>query len=146
MGQANTPVADRVAIVNTFFRSLNRWDSNVLTEKELQTTYKKLHQERINDNTGFIKNHHIVKESSCSFDKNHTYGANKSELMKACLSREFILLKGNMFLHAFKIFQLQISAVILATVFVQARKHHRTLEDGRALFFALNTITFTGFF
>ncbi|GMI89506.1 ATP-binding cassette G38, pleiotropic drug resistance 10 [Hibiscus trionum] len=78
------------------------------------------------------------------------YGANKKELMKACLSREFILLKRNLFLHAFKIFQLEISAVILATVFVQARKHHSTIEDGTvylgALFFALNTITFTGFF
>ncbi|KAK8654621.1 hypothetical protein V6N13_107228 [Hibiscus sabdariffa] len=32
----------------------------VTTEKALRTTYKKLHQERINDNTGFTKNHHIV--------------------------------------------------------------------------------------
>ncbi|KAK9026870.1 hypothetical protein V6N11_066729 [Hibiscus sabdariffa] len=78
------------------------------------------------------------------------YGANKKELVKANLSREFILLKRNMFLHAFKIFQLETTAVILATVFVQARKHHSTIEDGTiylgALFFALNSITFTGFF
>ena len=47
-------------------------------------------------------------------------------------------------------FQLEFSAVIVATVFVQARKHHSTVEDGTvylgALFFVLNTITFTGFF
>ncbi|XVE54347.1 hypothetical protein DITRI_Ditri03aG0073100 [Diplodiscus trichospermus] len=78
------------------------------------------------------------------------YGASKKELMKACLSREVILLKRNLFLHAFKIFQLELSAVIFATVFVQARKHHSTIEDGTvylgALFFVLNTATFTGFF
>lgn len=47
-------------------------------------------------------------------------------------------------------FQLELSAVIVATVFVQARKHHSTIDDGTiylgALFFVLNTITFTGFF
>ncbi|XP_021275798.1 ABC transporter G family member 38 [Herrania umbratica] len=78
------------------------------------------------------------------------YGASKKELMKACLSREVILMKRNAFLHVFKIFQLELSAVIVATVFVQARKHHSTIEDGTvylgALFFVLNTITFTGFF
>ncbi|XWS26922.1 hypothetical protein CRYUN_Cryun26dG0071800 [Craigia yunnanensis] len=78
------------------------------------------------------------------------YGASKKELMKACLSREFILMKRNVFLHVFKMFQLEFSAVIVATVFVQARKHHSTVEDGTvylgALFFVLNTITFTGFF
>ncbi|XP_022756464.1 ABC transporter G family member 38 isoform X2 [Durio zibethinus] len=78
------------------------------------------------------------------------YGASKKELMKACLSREVILLKRNAFLHVFKMFQLELSAVIVATVFVQARKHHSTIEDGSiylgALFFVLNTITFTGFF
>ncbi|KAE8718787.1 ABC transporter G family member 38 [Hibiscus syriacus] len=101
----------------------------------------------------------IQHQLSIPFDrsKNHPaaltktrYGANKRELMKACLSREFILLKRNTFLHAFKISQLEISAVILATVFAQARKHHSTIEDGTvylgALFFSLNTITFTGFF
>ncbi|XWS71977.1 hypothetical protein CRYUN_Cryun02cG0001100 [Craigia yunnanensis] len=78
------------------------------------------------------------------------YGASKKELMKACLSREVILMKRNAFLHVFKMFQLELSAVIVATVFVQTRKHHRTIEDGTvylgALFFVLNTITFTGFF
>ncbi|XVF49256.1 hypothetical protein PTKIN_Ptkin03bG0253800 [Pterospermum kingtungense] len=78
------------------------------------------------------------------------YGTSKKELMKACLSREVILMKRNTFLHLFKIFQLELSAVIVATVFVQGRKHHSTIEDGTvylgALFFVLNAITFSGFF
>ncbi|TYI17128.1 hypothetical protein ES332_A07G002600v1 [Gossypium tomentosum] len=101
----------------------------------------------------------IKNQLAVPFDrsKNHPaaltktrYGANKMELMKACLSREVILMKRNVFLHGFKIFQLELGAVIVATVFVEARKHHSTIADGTvylgALFFVLNTINFTGFF
>ncbi|MBA0673752.1 hypothetical protein Goari_015379, partial [Gossypium aridum] len=101
----------------------------------------------------------IKNQLAVPFDrsKNHPaaltktrYGANKMELMKACLSREVILMKRNVFLHGFKIFQLELGAVIVATVFVEARKHHSTIADGTvylgALFFVLITINFTGFF
>ncbi|OMO57948.1 hypothetical protein COLO4_34962 [Corchorus olitorius] len=78
------------------------------------------------------------------------YGANKRDLMKACLSREVILMKRFSFLHIFKICQLEFCAVIVATVFARARHHHSTVADGTvylgALYFVLNTVTFSGFF
>lgn len=49
----------------------------------------------------------------------------------------------------FSSFQLEICAIIAATVFAQSRKHHSTVEDGLvylgALYFGLITIMFTGF-
>ncbi|XP_038878639.1 ABC transporter G family member 38 isoform X2 [Benincasa hispida] len=78
------------------------------------------------------------------------YGATKKELMKACLSREVTLMKRSASLHIFKMIQLEISAIVVAAVFAQARKHHDSIQDGLvylgALYFGLNTITFTGFF
>ncbi|KAG7023556.1 ABC transporter G family member 39, partial [Cucurbita argyrosperma subsp. argyrosperma] len=79
-----------------------------------------------------------------------TYGATRKELMKACLSREFTLMKRSASLHIFKSIQLEISALVVATVFAQARKHHDSIDDGvvflGALYFGLNSITFTGFY
>ncbi|XP_060668670.1 ABC transporter G family member 38 [Ziziphus jujuba] len=78
------------------------------------------------------------------------YGTNKIELLKACLLREVTLMKRSSFLHILKAIQLEINAIIMATVYAQARNHHSSIEDGRvylgALFFALNIIMFTGFF
>ncbi|XP_022144931.1 ABC transporter G family member 38 [Momordica charantia] len=78
------------------------------------------------------------------------YGATKKELMKACLSREVTLMKRSASLHIFKMIQLEFSALVVATVFAQARKQHDSIQDGivylGALYFGLNTITFTGFY
>lgn len=47
-------------------------------------------------------------------------------------------------------FQLELSAIVVATVFAQARKQQNSIQDGivylGALYFGLNTITFTGFY
>ncbi|TYJ98106.1 ABC transporter G family member 38 [Cucumis melo var. makuwa] len=78
------------------------------------------------------------------------YGATKKELMKACLSREVTLMKRSASLHIFKIIQLEISAIVVALVFAQARKQHDNIQDGLvklgAIYFGLNSLTFTGFF
>ncbi|XP_023516989.1 ABC transporter G family member 38-like [Cucurbita pepo subsp. pepo] len=78
------------------------------------------------------------------------YGATRKELMKACLSREFTLMKRSASLHIFKSIQLELSALVVATVFAQARKRHDSIDDGvvflGALYFGLNSITFTGFY
>ncbi|XVE70385.1 hypothetical protein DITRI_Ditri10aG0068300 [Diplodiscus trichospermus] len=117
----------------------------------------------VNEFAEAFKSFHIGSDIQCQlanpFDRSKShpaaltktrYGASKTELMKACLSREVILMKRNAFLHIFKVFQLELVAVIVATVFMQARTHHSTLEDGTvylgALFFVLSTITFSGFF
>ena len=46
--------------------------------------------------------------------------------------------------------QLELSALVVATVFAQARKRHDSIDDGvvflGALYFGLNSITFTGFY
>lgn len=102
------------------------------------------------------------------------YGTNIKELMKACLSREVILMKRSAHFHILKTiqvssipllcpfniiltpkwlllfsFQIEICAIIAATVFAQARKHHNSVEDGLvylgALYFGLLTIMFSGF-
>ncbi|GLT73000.1 hypothetical protein SLA2020_448900 [Shorea laevis] len=77
------------------------------------------------------------------------YGTNIKELMKACLSREVILMKRSAHFHILKTIQIEICAIIAATVFAQARKHHNSVEDGLvylgALYFGLLTIMFSGF-
>uniref|UniRef100_A0A0A0LTZ5 ABC transporter domain-containing protein n=1 Tax=Cucumis sativus TaxID=3659 RepID=A0A0A0LTZ5_CUCSA len=78
------------------------------------------------------------------------YGATKKELMKACLAREVTLMKRSASLHIFKIIQLEMSAIVVALVFAQARKQHDNIQDGLvklgAIYFGLNSLTFTGFF
>ncbi|KAK4604283.1 hypothetical protein RGQ29_012685 [Quercus rubra] len=78
------------------------------------------------------------------------YGANMKELMKACFSREVILMKRSVSMYLFRAIQLEIIAIIAATVFAQAKKHHDTLEDGifylGALYFGLSSIMFAAQF
>ncbi|KAJ7956622.1 Pleiotropic drug resistance ABC transporter [Quillaja saponaria] len=101
----------------------------------------------------------IRNELATPFDKSKShraaltrtkYGTNKKELLKACLAREVTLMKRNAPFFVFKTAQFEICAILVATVFAQARNHHETLEDGNvylgALYFGLNTITFSGFF
>ncbi|KAI6681764.1 hypothetical protein NL676_035645 [Syzygium grande] len=99
------------------------------------------------------------EELKTPFDrsKNHAaaltkskYGASKRELLKACLSREATLMKRDANMHIIKTLQIWISAIIVATVFGQARKQHNSVEDGTvhlgALYFLIYMILFAGFF
>ncbi|KAL9233903.1 hypothetical protein vseg_008838 [Gypsophila vaccaria] len=77
------------------------------------------------------------------------FGLSKMELFKACLSRETLLMKRNKFIYVFKSFQLVITALITATVFMRTQMHKNSVQDGMvymgALFFAQVQILFNGF-
>ncbi|KAJ6428299.1 hypothetical protein OIU84_023677 [Salix udensis] len=97
----------------------------------------------------------IAEELSIPFDKskNHpaalvtkTYGAGKMFLLKANLSREYLLMKRNSFVYIFKICQLTIMALISMTLFFRTKMHRDTVTDGGiytgALFFTAIMIMF----
>ncbi|KAE9586977.1 putative xenobiotic-transporting ATPase [Lupinus albus] len=76
------------------------------------------------------------------------YGVSKKELLKACVSREFLLMKRNSFVYIFKMWQLFFMAFITMTLFLRTEMHRDTLNDGGiymgALFFTLIVIMFNG--
>ncbi|KAF3791865.1 ABC transporter G family member 37 [Nymphaea thermarum] len=80
---------------------------------------------------------------------NSKYGVSKLELLKACFSRELLLMKRNSFVYVFKMTQLTVIAFITMTLFLRTEMHRNTINDGGiflgALFFGLITIMFNGF-
>ncbi|PQQ17541.1 pleiotropic drug resistance protein 1 [Prunus yedoensis var. nudiflora] len=76
------------------------------------------------------------------------YGVRKMELLKACFSRELLLMKRNSFVYIFKIIQLAIMALITMTVFLWTEMHRDSVADGGiyagALFFSFVTVMFNG--
>ncbi|XP_065617096.1 pleiotropic drug resistance protein 1-like [Quercus suber] len=76
------------------------------------------------------------------------YGVKKEELLKACLSREFLLMKRNSFVYIFKFIQLTVLAMIAMTTFLRIKMHRNSVEDGGiytgALFYGLVVILFNG--
>ncbi|XP_059644555.1 pleiotropic drug resistance protein 1 isoform X2 [Cornus florida] len=77
------------------------------------------------------------------------YGVNKKELLKACISREYLLMKRNSFVYIFKMTQLIMMAIITMTLFLRTEMPKKTTEDGGiymgAIFFAVIMIMFNGF-
>ncbi|CAI0420340.1 unnamed protein product, partial [Linum tenue] len=76
------------------------------------------------------------------------YGIPEMQLLKACLSREFLLMKKNSFVFIFKIVQLTVMALVLMTLFLKTQMHRETVIDGviymGALFFIVSMIIFNG--
>ncbi|XWS11862.1 hypothetical protein CRYUN_Cryun37aG0037500 [Craigia yunnanensis] len=76
------------------------------------------------------------------------YGVGKQELMKACISREYLLMKRNSFVYIFKFMQLTIMSLITMTLFLRTEMKRDSVEGGGiymgALFFALIMIMFNG--
>ncbi|XP_043699336.1 ABC transporter G family member 39-like isoform X1 [Telopea speciosissima] len=76
------------------------------------------------------------------------YGISKKELLKACCSREWLLMKRNSFVFVFRVMQVIVVAFITMTVFLRTKMKRDTIIDGRifmgALFFTLNTILLNG--
>ncbi|XP_043695113.1 pleiotropic drug resistance protein 1-like [Telopea speciosissima] len=100
----------------------------------------------------------LADELAIPFDKSmshpaalstNKYGVSNKELLKACISRELLLMKRNSFVYIFKLIQLTIVAFISMTVFLRTEMHKNTVIDGGifvgALFYALNNIMFNGF-
>ncbi|KAK7410283.1 hypothetical protein VNO78_00953 [Psophocarpus tetragonolobus] len=89
-----------------------------------------------------FKGHHAV------LTKNK-YGVSKKELLKACVSREFLLMKRNSFVYIFKMWQLILTGFITMTLFLRTEMHRDTETDGGiymgALFFILIVIMFNGY-
>ncbi|KAL1544434.1 Pleiotropic drug resistance protein 2 [Salvia divinorum] len=76
------------------------------------------------------------------------YGISNMELFKASLSREWLLIKRNAFLYAFKTFQITVMSLITFTVFFRTEMKSGQLADGGkfygALFFSLINVMFNG--
>ncbi|CAK8543696.1 unnamed protein product [Lathyrus sativus] len=76
------------------------------------------------------------------------YGVGKMELLKACLSREYLLMKRNSFVYIFKLCQTFIMAVVTMTIFLRTEMHRDSVAHGGiyvgALFFAVVVTTFNG--
>ncbi|KAK1576693.1 hypothetical protein Q3G72_015814 [Acer saccharum] len=75
------------------------------------------------------------------------YSLSKWDLFKACLAREWLLMKRNSFLHVFKSAQLVAIALITMTVFIQDRDKINTIHANyymNSLFYALNRLMVNG--
>ncbi|XP_073017629.1 pleiotropic drug resistance protein 1-like [Primulina eburnea] len=96
-------------------------------------------------------------ELAIPFDKNRShpaalaikdYGVSKIELLKACTSREILLMQRNSFLYIFKLFQMTIMATLAMTVFLRPKMQRDDVADGRifsgSLFFVVTIATFNG--
>ncbi|CAJ1951217.1 unnamed protein product [Sphenostylis stenocarpa] len=99
----------------------------------------------------------IGEELATPFDKskNHPaaltterYGVSKKELLKANISREYLLMKRNSFVYIFKLFQLTTLAILTMTMFLRTEMHRDNLGDGGvytgALFFSVVILMFNG--
>ncbi|KAL5994754.1 ABC transporter G member 39 [Asimina triloba] len=99
----------------------------------------------------------LGEELSVPFDKSKShpaslttteYGVSKKELLRACFSREWLLMKRNSFAYIFKMAKLLVVGLIAMTVFFRTKMHRDSVNDGSifmgALFFALVTLLFNG--
>ncbi|KAJ1270160.1 hypothetical protein BS78_06G033400 [Paspalum vaginatum] len=106
----------------------------------------------------FHVGHALGSELNVPFDRtrNHPaalstskFGTSKVELLKACFSREWLLMKRYSFVYIIKIVQLIILGTIAMTVFLGTEMHRHNIEDGviflGALFLGLVTHLFNGF-
>ncbi|XP_058191658.1 pleiotropic drug resistance protein 3-like isoform X3 [Rhododendron vialii] len=83
-------------------------------------------------------------KNAISFSK---YSLPKWELFKACMSREYLLMRRNSFIYVFKTVQLVITAFIAMTVFLRTRMGVDVIHANNylgALFFSLTSLFFDG--
>ncbi|KAJ4977274.1 hypothetical protein NE237_002380 [Protea cynaroides] len=76
------------------------------------------------------------------------YSLSKWELFKACISREFLLVRRNSFVYVFKSTQLLFIASVTMTVFIRTRMHIDSIHANYylgSLFYGLITILVDGF-
>ncbi|KAI4350302.1 hypothetical protein L6164_004770 [Bauhinia variegata] len=119
---------------------------NFVTAKEFAEAFQSFHAWRS-----------LAEDLAVKFDKSKShpaslmtrkYGLGKMGLLKACLSREYLLMKRNSFVYVFKLFQLAIVAIIAMTIFLRTKMHRDTVTDGGiyagALFYAVIVVMFNG--
>ncbi|CAI0473877.1 unnamed protein product [Linum tenue] len=99
----------------------------------------------------------MKEEMSIPFEKDmsnpfalatNKYGTTKMELLKACMAREFLLMKRNSIVHIFKLLQLALMGIVLMTLFFRSGMTRDSVLDGMvymgALFFIVIMIIFNG--
>ncbi|KAK4782743.1 hypothetical protein SAY86_007117 [Trapa natans] len=99
----------------------------------------------------------LAEELSSPYDRSKShpaalttqkYGIGPKELLKASISREYLLMKRNSFVYIFKLVQLTIMACIAMTLFMRTKLHKDSVTDGGiyvgALFFTVIMIMFNG--
>ncbi|KAK4590502.1 hypothetical protein RGQ29_020879 [Quercus rubra] len=119
---------------------------NFVTVKEFAEAFQSFHVGR-----------KLGDELATQFDKakshpaaltTRKYGVKKAELLKACLSREFLLMKRNSFVYIFKFIQLTIMAMVVMTTFLRTEMHRNSVTDGGiysgVLFYSVVVIMFNG--
>ncbi|KAJ7966133.1 Pleiotropic drug resistance ABC transporter [Quillaja saponaria] len=76
------------------------------------------------------------------------YGVNKKELLRACVWREFLLMKRNSFVYIFKMINITFLALVTMTLFIRTKMHRDTVANGGiymgALFFTVIVAMFNG--
>ncbi|KAL0291437.1 UNVERIFIED_CONTAM: Pleiotropic drug resistance protein 1 [Sesamum radiatum] len=76
------------------------------------------------------------------------YGVSKMELLKACASRELLLMRRNSFIYIFNLSQISLMGLIAMTVFLRPKMHRDNVLDGRkfsgALFYTVTQAMFNG--
>ncbi|XP_057969760.1 pleiotropic drug resistance protein 1-like [Malania oleifera] len=100
----------------------------------------------------------VADELATPFDrtKNHPaaltttkYGVKTEELLKACASRELLLMKRNSFVYIFKLSQLTVMALIAMTLFFRTKMDKDSTDGGGiyagALFFGVVMVMFNGY-
>ncbi|KAG5525527.1 hypothetical protein RHGRI_031987 [Rhododendron griersonianum] len=84
------------------------------------------------------------QKNAISFSK---YSLSKWDLFRACMSREYLLMRRNSFIYVFKTVQLVITAFIAMTVFLRTRMGVDVIHANTylgALFFSLTSLFFDG--
>ncbi|KAL2227667.1 UNVERIFIED_CONTAM: Pleiotropic drug resistance protein 2 [Sesamum indicum] len=105
----------------------------------------------------FYIGHKIFSELGVPYDKSKVhpaalvkdkYGISNKDLFKACLAREWLLMKRNSFVYIFKTVQITIMALFTFTVFFRTTMKSGHTDDGGkfygALFFSLLNVMFNG--
>nr|QVT92310.1 ABC transporter [Salvia miltiorrhiza] len=79
----------------------------------------------------------------------HKYGLTQIQVLKANISREFLIMKRNSPVYIFRMIQLLVMATISSTIFLRTEMEKQTVTDGGiymgALFFTLIVVMFNGF-
>nr|KYP71089.1 ABC transporter G family member 34 [Cajanus cajan] len=99
----------------------------------------------------------LAKELKVPYDKSKThpaalvkdkYGISNWEILKACFSREWLLMKRDMFVYMFRLSQITLLSVLGFTVFFRTEMPVGNVQDGQkfigALFFNLTNMMFNG--